>query len=144
MFQIISEQLLIHEIIHGLFASLFGFLLWKKTKSWKRGLLVVLLAYVQDIDHLVDYFLFYGLHISIPKFFLADYFQITKRAVVPYHAWEWLAILGFLGYKRGWKSNFTLLFMALLPHLIIDSLNVGSFTFYSITYRIIKGFRNLN
>ena len=140
----ISNGLIVHELIHGAAGLISAFILWKKTKSVKRALLVVFLTIAFDIDHLVDYFLYYGFQISVPKMLMLDYFQITRRAVVPFHAWEWLMVLGVLSYKRGWKSNFTLLFMAILPHLIVDSINVSSFLFYSIIYRLARGFAFLN
>lgn len=140
----VSADLLIQEFFHGVFALPFAYIIWKKTKSLKRGLVVILLTYAMDLDHFLDYFLFYGARFNLFEFLSAEYFLITKRAIVPLHGWEWLAVLSLLAYKRGWKSVFTILSFAMAPHLIYDSIVVGSFSFYSFFYRSFKGFVNLN
>ena len=139
-----SSKLLIQEIFHGVFALPLAYLIWVKTKSFKKAILVILLTYLIDIDHFLDYFLYYGMKININDFLSASYFEITKRAIVPFHAWEWALILAILAYKKGWASFFTILLFSLLPHLIYDSITVGSAIFYSIIYRADKGFVNLN
>ena len=140
----ISESLLIQEIFHGVFALPFAYILWKKTTSWKKGFLVIVLSYLIDLDHLLDYFSYYGLTFSLTRFLSADYFVATKRAFVLLHAWEWAGLLSIFSWKRGWKSIFTLILFAMLPHLIYDTITVRSFEFYSIIYRVGKGFTNLN
>jgi len=140
----ISKDLLIQEIFHGIFAIPFAYLLWKKTKSSKSALSVIALSYAIDLDHLVDYFAYYGVTFNLSEFLSGIYFELTRRAYVPFHAWEWVIALAFLSYKKGWKSVFTLILFALLPHLIYDSITVGSIVFYSIIYRASSGFINLN
>ena len=140
---VIPGDLFIQEIFHGVIAMPFAYLIYKKTKSLKHFLLVILFAYAIDVDHLIDYFLYFGLRFNLADFLSGVYFEVTNRAVVPFHAWEWLALLGLVAYKRGWKSLFTVLALSLLAHLIFDSITVGSALFYSIMYRWFNGFTYL-
>lgn len=140
----ISVDLLTQEFFHGVFAVPFAYLLWKRTGSWKRSLLVVILTYAIDLDHLLDYFLYYGATFNIFDFLSANYFKISQKAIVPLHAWEWGIILTIFARTRGWKSVFTIFLFSLLPHLIYDTITVKSLAFYSIIYRVEKNFINLN
>lgn len=138
--QIYISGLLFQEIIHGVFALPFAVLLWKKTKSYKKVLALFLVTYLMDLDHLVDYFSYYGFEFNVSEFLGAEYFKMSKRAFTPLHAWEWIVILGVISYKKGWNSIFTIFFLAMLPHVIWDSIVVGSVFKYSIIYRFLVGF----
>lgn len=136
----IPNRLIVDELIHGLIAVPFAFILWKKTRSYKSLIVLFFATYLIDLDHLVDYFSFYGFKFSLREFLGGDYFGITKRAFVPFHAWEWVILIGVVAKKRGWKSLFTILVLALLPHLIFDSIVQNDFLIYSIIYRSINNF----
>ncbi|KKQ38105.1 MAG: hypothetical protein US53_C0001G0010 [Candidatus Woesebacteria bacterium GW2011_GWA1_37_7] len=140
----ISPNFILQEMIHGIFAIPFAYIIFIKTRSLKSALFVILLTYLLDLDHLLDYFLYFGFKFNVFDFISASYFLNTKRAIVPFHAWEWTLLLFPLSYRKGWRSVFTILLFALIPHLIYDSLVVGSFVFYSIIYRGLKGFVNIN
>ena len=139
----ISLNLLIQEIVHGIFALPFAYLLYKKTGLIDRFGLVIFFTYILDLDHLVDYFSYYGSKFNLYKFLSGTCFAQSKRAYVFLHAWEWLIILGILSYKSGWYSLATIITFAMIPHIIFDSLVVKSFVFYSIIYRSIKKFTDL-
>lgn len=139
-FGVIPLDLFLDEIAHGLFALPFATFLWLKTKKAKYFFLVLLVTYIIDFDHWVDYFLANGTYINLKTFFKMDYFSQNGRVFVIFHAWEYAFILLFLAYKKGWESIFALLAMALLPHLVYDSITLNSIIFYSITYRALNGF----
>ena len=134
------NSLIIDEIVHGLVAIPFAYLLWKKTKSYKKVALLFIFTYFVDLDHLVDFFSFYGFKFNLTNFFNAEYFRITQKAYIPFHAWEWLLILAGLTKIKGWKSFYAVILLALLPHFIYDSLRVGSFLSYSIVVRALNQF----
>lgn len=124
-----------HEIMHGLFFLPFGIYLYIKTKSVKHTFIALLVTYFLDIDHLVDYFYYNGLRFDLYTFLANRYFE-NKISFVPLHGWEWLAFVSFFAYKRGWKSIYIAVAMGMLAHLLLDSITVGSFLFYSIIYRL--------
>lgn len=133
--EISDYGLIAHEILHGLVALPFMVIVWNKTKSYLCVLIVVLTAYFLDLDHLIDYFIFYGFQFSLSGFLSSKYFGLSNRAYVFFHAWEWFFILSLVSLKSGWKSYFTAFSLGLLSHLILDAINVKSFVFYSIIYR---------
>ncbi len=138
---IFHHGLIWHEMEHFLFALPFAILLYCKIKSKKMAIrqvfILFLVAYFLDADHLFDYFLYYGFHFSSSDFFRLNYFTPHGISLVPFHAWEWIGILGYISYKKGWKSIWTSITLGMLSHLILDSFNVESVVFYSIIYRSI-------
>ncbi len=133
-------SLFTHELLHGVVASPFAYLIWKKTKSKKLVILVFLSAYLIDVDHLVDYFLYYGLVFTPEKFFYGEHFDATQKAYVPFHGWEYLIPLGVMSRLRGWNLVFTAILLGITSHYVLDALTQGSFMFYSIIYRSLYNF----
>jgi membrane-bound metal-dependent hydrolase YbcI (DUF457 family) len=134
------QQFLVHEIIHFIALIPAALLIWYKTKSVKSLIVLFAAGILIDIDHLIDYFAYYGMQINALDFISADYFKYSGLAIVPFHGWEWVIITLLLAYKRGWKSVFTPIALGLLTHLIVDSINIHSFLFYSFLYRMSRGF----
>lgn len=136
-----ASGLLINELGHALVALPAVFILWKKTHSVKHSLLPFFVAYILDIDHLIDYWGYYGFGFDPLKFVMLNYFKGPGRGLVIFHAWEWVIILAYISYKRGWKSFITAFTLGLLMHIIWDSITVGSVLFYSIIYKYHTGFK---
>lgn len=135
-----STKLIFHEMLHGVVALPFLILTWRKTRSITRVFVVLLITYLVDLDHLVDYFKHFGTTFDIGDFLRSQQFVDTNRAIVPLHAWEWVGISAIIGRRRGWKSIFTLFALGAFPHLVLDAINVGSVLFYSIAFRLANGF----
>lgn len=137
----VPGNLLLSEMLHGLVALPFAYSIYKKTKSFKYALAMMLATYLIDLDHLIDYFSFYGISFNLFKFLNVEYFALKGTSYVIFHAWEWVGLFGFLAYlRRSWKSVYTIIAFALLPHLIVDSLTLSSFLYYSIIFRIFSAF----
>lgn len=134
---------MIQEFFHGVFALPFAYLIWKKTKDWRYFFLVIFFAYAIDVDHLFDYFLYYGFHFNLFEFLSAKYFESSGHAFVPLHAWEWVIILGIIAKNKGWKSIYAIVCLGFTAHLIFDAISIESIAFYSIIYRALSGFTNL-
>lgn len=140
---IFRRGLLVHEMYHGLFALPFAIFLYRKSRSVNHVLILFTVAYLLDLDHLVDYFIYYGNNFDIRLFWQNDYFEFTPYRFVILHGWEWLMIVGYLAYRKGkkvWNSFYTPIAFALFTHLLLDSINVGSFLFYFFFYRALNGF----
>jgi len=133
-----------HEAVHGLLALGAAGVVWGKTKRIKLVLLAVAVAVFVDLDHLVDYLIFSGGNFRLSGFFEGEYFQATHRAIVPFHAWEWVGGLIFWGRRKKWQSVGWTMAVGLGVHLVFDALTVGSLGFYSILWRgLIRGFAGL-
>ena len=88
-----------------------------------------------------DYFLFYGANPSLARFVSGTYFEVTKRAIVPLHAWEWLlGIIALSLEQKKWQSIYVAVALGMLAHFLWDSHTIGNPIFYSILYRIYYGF----
>ena len=135
-------ELFIHEVIHGLFALPFAVFLYKKTRSIKSVVILFLVTYLMDLDHLIDYFIYFGSRFELREFLSGIYFHESGRAFVFFHGWEYFVLFLYLAHrnKRRWKSVFTAASLGMLPHLIWDSVNVGTPVVYFILYRASKLF----
>lgn len=144
--QLVKFNLLFHEFMHGIVAVPFVYLIWKKTKSKKRVVLTILTTFLIDLDHLFDYFLYYGLESNFnwSYFIQGKHFEATQVAYMPLHGWEWVILLAVLTKVKGWDSVYAAIFSGLLPHLIFDSFIQNHILFYSIIYRAsVSGFSYL-
>lgn len=140
-YHLATKTLLIQEIFHGVFAIPFALYMWKKTGSWKYTLAVILLTYMIDFDHLIDYFYYYGFnHFNLLEFLTGVYFNYAHKSFILLHAWEWVIALAYLTKRYGLKTIFGVMLLSLIPHLIFDSITLRSVVPYSITYRILHGF----
>jgi len=138
---LVRSGLLKHEVIHFFVAIPFLILIWKKTREIKLVFLALACTYLIDADHLFDYWRYYGFTFNLSDFFKMEYFNGQSLAIIPFHAWEWLLLLMYVSYKKGWKSNSTAIALGIFPHLIWDAISVGSIVFYFISYRALMGFR---
>lgn len=133
---IFRQGTLVHEIMHGIFVFPLLIILYSKTKSLRQVVIALLVTYLLDLDHLVDYFYYHGFTFDIYRFFANNYF-VGHISFVPLHGWEWLAIVSYFASKKGWNSIYTPIAFGMFAHLLLDSINVGSFLFYSFIYRYI-------
>ena len=141
----ISEYtwLIFHEIGHGLIAAPLALFVWHKSHSLKNVLILMVVTYFMDLDHLVDFWLTKGINLNINEFLSVNYFEEAGRAIVLLHGWEYVAILGFLGHKRGFKSYYTSISLGMFMHLVLDSFNLKSILFYSFVYRLLINFATI-
>jgi hypothetical protein len=129
------------EVAHGLVSILFSFFIYKKTGKLKFTIIPLLMTYLIDIDHMFDYWGFYGFGFNPLKFVQMEYFFGPGRAFIPFHAWEWVAIFAAISYKKGWNSYTTAITLGMIAHLIWDTISMQNLLFYSIIYRGLIGFR---
>ena len=91
-----------------------------------------------DLDHFIDYFLFFG-----PKFNLNDFFGFSYlesgKVYVFFHSWEIIFLLLAVGIY--FSSSALLIFcFGLSLHLAIDNLQRKNPFIYFLSYRIAVGF----
>lgn len=142
-----------HELIHVFFSFVSAYVTYlifqKKERNRKKLIFVTLAggllgALFVDMDHLVDYFLAYGLNFH-PFYFLKGYmFNKLQKTFVPFHGWEWVLLLQiaakFVKNKKI-KYFFVSLSVGLFTHLVVDMyLNNITFLGYSFFYRLFHSF----
>lgn len=124
---------------HIVLSLALAFIFYKMTGGWLWPVLAVAGGVLIDLDHLLDYFLYYGFKIDVRGFFLHKY---IKRGTVYslFHSWELIAIIWLLGIVYDFciplAAGMTL---HLATDLIYSYTRRPLRTFF--TYRLIKGFR---
>jgi len=139
-----AHGILIHEAVHLLLSLLVAFFIWRAFKDKKAALIAFLVGIFLDIDHWFDYFAWFGLKINLRDFFnVASYIHPSGKVFIPFHAWEWLIPLFFVGKLLGRKLKIRnlewVIVSAFTLHLIWDQISVsphplGYFFFYRLTH----------
>lgn len=97
-----------------------------------------------DLDHLIDYFIAFGMNFRLDWFISGRHFIKDDKSYVFFHGWEYVVILAaavfFLRSKTA-KSICMALSLGLFFHLLFDTA-VYNFSpeYYSVFYRASKGF----
>jgi len=98
-------------------------------------------VYFIDLDHLIEYFQVYGFGFNLPTFLRADFFRILGQAKLPFHAWEWVVVLGLITRKKKWNYWLKIIMLGIAIHLLWDMAdNDLPAYFYLIAYRVVTGF----
>lgn len=145
----IPYSLLLDELIHFLLSGLVGFLFWLHFKDLRIFLVAFIFGFLIDIDHWFDYFAWFssnGLKMNFKDFFDgATYFLASGKVYVPFHAWEWLIPLFFIGKLLGRKLKIKSLEWVIVSaytlHLIWDQISVSPHPLgYFFFYRLANNF----
>lgn len=134
-------NLYFNEIMHGAVALPVAVFLFSKFKKIKYIYIYFIVVYFIDVDHLLDYFLFYKkLSFNLIDFLSVKYFEIKQTGYLLFHAWEYVLIM--LMFYFFTKNKFLLIFsLAIGSHLLWDSLSNGlGFDFYFIFVRALNDF----
>ena len=93
-----------------------------------------------DLDHLFDYFMFFGFNFHLKYFLRRDYI-ISRKVYVPCHSWELVITLIVISIFLKIKLLCIISF-ALFIHLLIDQFfhHSQSPLFYLLSWRIINKF----
>jgi len=130
-----------HEILHLLIGLLVGVLALFLFKKKKLILLSLIVTFGIDLDHLVDYFHYFGLNFQDP---IAgpDFFCLSGKLFIPLHAWELIPLLIILSFVfKNKKVIFLSVVLALLGHYLLDQFSNGMCPFgYSLIYRFLNNF----
>jgi len=131
----------IHILIHFILAILIGLLIGLHFKKVWLGILTGFLGgFLIDLDHVLEYFLFFGPSFNLSYFFDGRQFLLSNKIYLWFHAWEYipLLLLAALIFKKSRlaKTIFITLAFASGVHLLTDTLvNLCSVRNYSLLYR---------
>lgn len=140
----------INELTHLLLSLLVGFIAWKIWGKFWLGFVPALLAgFFIDVDHLFDYFLYFGWNFNLGYFIEGYHFLLSDKLRILLHGWEYaiiMLVLFVVLYKNPkFEKIKVVLFAAgvsLFFHLTADSLmNEGlKIQTYSVIYRVGNNF----
>lgn len=132
---------LFHEFLHLAIAILVGFLAAFVFKQKRLIFLSLVVSLGIDLDHLADYFYYFGLDFQNPVIGL-DFFCLSGKLLIPLHTWEFLPVLFILAWKlEKLRGIFITIALALTGHYLLDQFSHAVFPFgYSLIFRIANGF----
>jgi hypothetical protein len=139
--------LALHLSIHFTVAVLTGYFCGRYFKQMLLGLIAgVMGGCLIDLDHVLEYFLTFGLRFSFTEFFNGYQFLASERTYLFFHAWELVPILLIIAYLVRQKKKVAIFLISLAAagfvHLISDCfINNYSPRNYSIIYRASQGFK---
>jgi len=131
-------KLVIEHLFPSLIIGFLGYFIWGNSQLIICALFT---GWLIDIDHLIDYFLCFGIKFPLKDFFSAKYFIQNRKIIVFLHSWEfvflWILFCLFLN-KKDWAlvGAFSWGFHLLMDHKVYD---LHPFAYF-LSYRIIHKF----
>lgn len=139
-----------HLLIHFIIAALSGILCSYIFKGpVLLGLLIGIMGgFLIDLDHVLEYFIVFGLKFNISSFFKSHQFLKSDKIYLVFHAFEYFSVLIVLSYffRHNQFLSFVLITLAMsgLVHLLSDCvINNYPLKNYSIIYRASRNFSAL-
>jgi hypothetical protein len=95
-----------------------------------------------DIDHSFEYVREYGFRLDPEFFFYTFNNTLYKRVILPFHGWEWVALLAILSVAANYNTITAGMLIGLSSHLICDQFSNGSnkwgyFFFFRLKNRFV-------
>lgn len=140
----------IHLAIHFLVAILVGLIVGHYSKKMPLAIIAALIGgFFIDLDHVLEYFFYYGLHFNLSYFLEGRQFLLSNKIYLIFHAWEYAPILFLIAWFLRKKRSLAIFIFALglagSVHLISDVLiNQYPPKFYSLSYRALQVFSTSN
>lgn len=94
-------------------------------RSWKPAVASLISGIFVDLDHIIDYWIEYGLRFDLKQLF--NYFDEKnfgnrKKLFFIFHAWEWLIIIAAAAWLTDWNLWVTGLLVGYGQHIILDEI----------------------
>ena len=128
-------DLSIHLVVTAILAVWF----YRLTGGWSWPVLAVVGGILIDVDHFIDYFLYFGPKFDVLGFFTHRHLASGKIYVV-LHSWELVFVMWLGSLAVLWLTP---LAAGMTAHLLVDtfSRHHKSILFYSLVYRTFHGFK---
>lgn len=134
------------ELIHLILTlGVAGVFYWRY-RNWRLIIAALIFGFLTDIDHLFDYFAYFGLNFSLMRFInVNNYMLPSAKIYVPFHAWEYIPILGLIGLTFEKRLKIEGLMMTIVVayfiHLLKDNFSFPHHPLaYSLIYRWLNNF----
>lgn len=129
---------LIDIFIHVLLAIIFAFIIYFVSGIFRYSAIFFLGGIFIDLDHLIDYYIFFKNKFKI-KYFINSVFLKSGKAYLLLHSWEINFIVFIIGMAV--RSMELMVFsLSLSLHLIVDNLQRENALAYFLIYRALKKF----
>lgn len=146
------SSLTCHEIVHFLLSIIVGLVVWRMVQHKKNPYRFILPSFIGaflgefflDIDHLLDYFIAFGIRFRLDYFLSGMQFAKLHKTFVPLHSWELVVIIVFIAIvikNKSVRYFFIALAIGLFTHLVYDTVyNHFYILGYSFIYRYLHNF----
>lgn len=125
----ISVSIIFSAILFAIFKSWIIF-----TSSLISGVLI-------DLDHILDYYMQYGINLRIKRFFEVCHNLKIPRLFLIFHSWELLVLLSICAFLMSWDPWMVGTVIGLTQHLILDQIfNKSKRWSYCFLWRMKHGF----
>lgn len=133
-----------HEIFHLIIGLFIGFCFWVKWQKLRYLFVSVIASLALDIDHLFDYFHYFGLALANP-ITGPDFFCLSGKLIVPFHSWELVIASILLGiWSKRFRGISLMIAVIITGHLLLDQFSYRMHPLaYSFLNRVYSEF-NIN
>jgi hypothetical protein len=129
---------LTQHITISLFFSAF---LYAISKSWIVFGSSLISGVLIDLDHILDYFMAYGINIRIKQFFEVCHNLKIPRVRLIFHSWELLFLLSICAFVMRWNPWVVGTIVGFTQHIVLDQIfNKPNKWTYFFFWRLKKGF----
>lgn len=126
--------------LHVLVSLLCMVIVYLIFHSTKLALICLLVGIFIDLDHLIDYFLYFGLKFSWIDFFKGSFLKSGKIYLF-LHSWELIVPLWIWGIYFKQEILASVIMIGFIAHLLIDQFREKKTFMYFLTFRVLNGFK---
>ncbi len=120
---------------------LFSAFLYAISKSWIIFGSSLISGVLIDLDHVLDYFMAYGINIRIKQFFEVCHNLKIPRARLIFHSWELLFLLSISAFIARWNPWIVGTIVGFTQHIVLDQVfNKPNKWTYFFFWRLRKDF----
>jgi hypothetical protein len=123
---------------HSLLTGFLSVVIYQGTRNASYVAFFILGGILIDLDHFIDYFIFYKRNFRFSDFFGCAYL-VSGKVYVLFHSWE-LAVFIFMMSIIVPLPLLFFLSLGLTVHLVIDNLQRQNRLFCFLIYRCVKRF----
>ena len=126
---------------HITISLFFSASLYTISNSWIVFSTSLISGVLIDIDHILDYFMAYGINIRIKQFFEVCHNLKIPRMRLIFHSWELLILLSICVFLVGWNPWIVGTIVGFTQHIVLDQVfNKPNKWTYFFFWRLKKGF----
>ena len=126
---------------HITISLFFSAFLYTISNSWIIFSSSLISGVLIDIDHILDYFMAYGINIRIKQFFEVCHNLKIPRMRLIFHSWELLFLLSICVFLVGWNPWIVGTIVGFTQHIVLDQVfNKPNKWTYFFFWRLKKGF----
>ena len=126
---------------HITISLFFSAFLYAISKSWIIFGSSLISGVLIDLDHILDYFMAYGINIRVKQFFEVCHNLKISRVRLIFHSWELLFLLSICAFVMRWNPWVVGTIVGFTQHIVLDQIfNKPNKWTYFFFWRLKKGF----